>query len=224
MKSILKSGFLLLSIILIFSSCQSQEGEGEMNEPKIYKTPEDAAANAKSDLIQVLETDKNIDLGIDVAKLRKAELVRVAKYQEVDFEKILTTESVQSLSEISFPHKSMVAPFVLDDKVVGVAEVTEVSDGWKVSGLGNKPITDDINTTRVNLNNDLEVIIYEVPNLQIYIYGVRKGAVETYYLNFDNFTLKDSTALKTFYPVVRESSIRFHKEFGEQLKKEKLVK
>ena len=224
MKSIFKSAFLLLSIIFIFSSCQSQGGEGEMNEQKIYKTPEDAAVNAKSDLIQVLETNKDIDLGIDVAKLRKAELVRLAKYQEVDFEKILTTESVQSLSEISFPQKSMVAPFILDDKVIGVAEVNEVSDGWKVAGLGNKPITDDINTTRVNLNNDLEVIIYEVPNLQIYIYGVRKGTVETYYLNFDDFTLKDSTDLKTFYPVVRESSIRFQKKFGEQLKKEKLVK
>ncbi|MGB5288156.1 MAG: hypothetical protein WBQ32_01405 [Ignavibacteriaceae bacterium] len=226
MKSILKSAFLLLSIIFIFSYCQSQEGEGEgeMNEQKIYKTPEDAALNAKSDLIQVLETNKDIDLGIDVAKLRNAELVRLVKYQEVDFEKMLTTESIQSLSEISFPNKSMVAPFILDDEVVGVAEVNEVRDGWKVAGLGNKPITDDINTTRVNLNNNLEVTIYEVPNLQIYIYGVRKEAAETYYLNFDDFTLKDSTALKTFYPVVRESSIRFQKEFGEQLKKEKLVK
>ncbi|MDH3267519.1 MAG: hypothetical protein OEM46_01575 [Ignavibacteria bacterium] len=226
MKSFLKSAFLLLSIIFIFYSCQNQEGEGEeeMNEQKIYKTPEEAAVNAKSDLIQVLETKKEIDLGIDVAELRKAELIRPAKYQEVDFEKLLTTETIQRLSDISFSPKSMIAPYVLENNVVGVAEVKEVNDGWKVAGLGNKPITDDLNTTRATLNSNSEVTIYEVPNLQLFIYGVKKEASETYYLNFGEFTLKDSTALKTFYPAIRESAMRFQKKFGEQLKKEKLVK
>ena len=195
-----------------------------MKEQKIYKTPEDAAASAKSDLIQVLETNKEIDLGIDVTKMRKAELVRLVQYAEVDFEKILTTETVQSLSEISFPPKRMVVPFVLENNVVGIAEVSETNDGWKVSGLGNKPITDDLNTSRVTLNTSAEVTIYEVSNLQIFIYGVKKEASETYFLNFGEFTLKDSTALEAFYPSVRENSIRFQKEFGEQLKKEKLLR
>jgi hypothetical protein len=224
MKSILKSAFLLLPIIFIFYSCQNQEGDGEMNEQKIYKTPEDAAVNAKSDLIQVLETNKEIDLGIDVAKLRKAELARLVQYQEVNFEKILSTESVRNLSEISFLPKSMIAPFVLENNVVGVAEVSEVRDGWKVIGLGNRPITDDLNTTRITLNSNLEATVYKVPNLQIFIYGIMSEVSETYYLNFGEFTLRDSTSLKVFYPALRENSIRFQKEFGDQLKKEKLLK
>ena len=226
MNSIIKSVILLLSVIFVFYSCSNQEGEeeGEMNEQKIFTTPEEAVAKAKSDLIQVLETNKDLDLGIDVAKLRNAEAVRLVQYAEVDFEKILSTDTVRSLSEITFPPKSMIAPFVLENNVVGVAEVGKVRDGWKVVGLGNRPITEYLNATRVTFNNNAAVTIYEVPNLQIFIYGVKKDASETYYLNFGDFTFKDSTALGAFYPAVRESSIRFHKEFGDRLKKEKLVK
>ena len=224
MNSILKPAFLLLSFIFVFYSCTNQEGEGEMNEQKIFKTPEEAIEKAKSDLIRVLETNKDLDLGIDVEKLRNAEPVEPARYAEVDFEKLLRSENVLSLSDISSPPKSMVAPFVFENTVVGVAEVGEVPDGWKIVGLGNKPITDDLNTTRIMLDKEAAVTIYEVSNLQLFIYGVKKEASETYYLNFSEFTLKDSTDLKAFYPILRESSIRFNKEYGDKLKKEKLVK
>ena len=62
MNSILKPAFLLLSFIFVFYSCTNQEGEGEMNEQKIYKTPGEAIEKAKSDLIRVLETNKDLDL------------------------------------------------------------------------------------------------------------------------------------------------------------------
>lgn len=226
MNSILKSAFLLLTFIFVVYSCTNQEGEIKegMNEQKIFKTPEEAVAKAKSDLIQVIETNKDLDLGIDVEKLRNAELVRTAQYAEVDFEKLLRSENVLSLSDISSPPKSIVAPFVLENSIVGVVEVGTARDGWKIVGLGNKLITDDLNTTKVMLDKDATVTIYEVPNLQLFIYGVKKEASETYHLNFSKFTLKDSTDIKAFYPALRESSIQFNKEFGDKLKKEKLVK
>jgi hypothetical protein len=218
--------FLLLSVTFIFCSCTNQEekGEGEMNGQKIFTTPEEAAVKAKSDLIQVLEENKELDLGIDVTRLRESELTGLVRYVEVDFGKILTTKSVRSLSEIVAYKKSMIAPFVLKSYVVGIAEVGEVKEGWKVIGLGNKALTEDLNVTRVALDKGAEVTVYEVPNLQIFIYGVKKNASETYYLNFGKYLLRDSVAVSDFYPAVRESSIRFQKEFGDQLKKKKLVK
>lgn len=226
MNSILKSAVLLFSVVFVFYSCSNKEveGETEINEQKIFATPEEAAAKAKNDLIQVLEKNKDLNLGIDVAKLRNAELAKLVPDIEVNFEKILSTETVMSLSEIASPPKSMIAPFVLENTVVGIAELEEVRKGWKVVGLGNKQITDDLNASGVARNSDAAVTIYEVPNLQIFIYGVKKDTSETYYLNFGSFTLKESAALTTFYPAVRESAVRFQKEFGERLKKEKLVK
>ena len=226
MNSIIKSVILLLSVIFIFYSCTNKEGEGEgeMNEQKTFSTPEDAAAKAKNDLIQVLETNKEIDLGIDVTRLRESELAGLVRYVEVDFRKILTTDSVRSLSEIVAYKKSMIAPFVLKNNVVGIAEIGEVDKGWKIIGLGNKALTEDLNITRVALDKSTVVTVYEVPNLQLTIYGVRKDVAETYFLNFGKYTLRDSVAISDFYPTIHENALRFQKEFGDKLKKEKLVK
>jgi hypothetical protein len=226
MKTILKSLLLLLSVIFILYACkqEKEEGDGKMNEPKIFNTPEEASAKAKSDLIDVLETNKDLDLGIDIEKLRNSQQARMIQYADVDFQKLLTTENEQSLSDISNSPKSMITPFVLMNSVVGVVEVGPEQGGWKVVGLGNKPIKEDLNTAGIELNPNADVTVYEVPNLQLYIYGVRKDASETYYLNFGQYTLRDSTSIQDFYPKLHESSIKFQRDYGEILKKEPLVK
>lgn len=224
MKTILKSAFLLFSVVFIFYACNSVKGEGKMNEPKIFETPEKAIEKAKNDLIQVLETNKDLDLGIDVDTLRKAEPAKLVPFADVDFEKILSTETIKSLSDVSSPPKSMLAPFVLMNNVVGVVEVGSERNGWKIVGLGNKPITEDLNTARIPLNGNETVTVYEVPNLQIFIYGVKRESGESYFLNFDKHTLKEGTDLQAFYPALRDRAIEFQKEFGDILKKEKLLK
>ena len=226
MNSILKTALFLFSLIFFLVACEKQEGEGEgeMNEKNSFDTPEEAVAKAKSDLIQVLETSKDLDLGIDVEKLRNATQVRMVQYVDVDFGKLLTTENVQSLSDISSAPKSMVAPFALQSNVVGVVEVREERSKWKVSGLGNKPLTEDFNMAGIANNNEAAVTVYEVPNLQIFVYGVRMGGAETYHVNFGEYTLKDTVSIQAFYPLLRENSIQFQKEFGDILKKQQLVK
>ena len=225
MKTILKSLLLLLSVIFILYSCKQEEreGEGKMNEPKIFNTPEEAAAKAKSDLIEVLETNRDLDLGIDVEKLRNSQPAKMIKYADVDFQKLLTTENVQSLSDISNSPKSMLTPFIAMNRVIGVVEVGPERGGWKVVGLGNKPVKEDLNTIGIDLSGNEDVTVYEVPNLQLYIYGVRKNGLETYHLNFGQYTLRDSTSIQDFYPELHESSIKFQREYGGILKKERLV-
>ena len=194
-----------------------------MNEPKIFNTPEEAAAKAKSDLIEVLETNRDLDLGIDVEKLRNSQPAKMIKDADVDFQKLLTTENVQSLSDISNSPKSMLTPFIAMNRVIGVVEVGPERGGWKVVGLGNKPVKEDLNTTGIDLSGNEDVTVYEVPNLQLYIYGVRKNGSETYHLNFGQYTLRDSTSIQDFYPELHESSIKFQREYGGILKKERLV-
>jgi hypothetical protein len=225
MKTILKSLLLLLSVIFFLYSCKQENGEGEgnMNEPKVFNTPEEAAAKAKSDLIEVLETNKDLDLGIDIEKLRSSQPAKMIKYADVDFQKLLTTQNVQSLSDISDSPKSMLTPFVTMNQVIGIVEVGPEKSGWKVVGLGDKPVKEDLNTTGIDLSGNEDVTVYEVPNLKLYIYGVRKNGSETYHLNFGQYTLRDSTSIQDFYPELHESSIKFQREYGGILKKERLV-
>lgn len=223
MNSILKQFILILSLIFVLYSCAQQDkrkGEGEM---KTFASPEEAAAKAKNDLIELLDTQKDLNLQVDVGRLKDAELAGLIQYVEVDFTKLLNTDSVRSLSEIA-TEKSMIAPFVLENSVVGTAEVGKVDDGWKVIGLNNPAVTNDLNTAGIMSNRDAVVTLYEIPNIQLFIYGLREGASEKYFLNFEDFNMRDSTAVTVFYPVVRGSARRFQEEFGERLKKEKLVK
>jgi hypothetical protein len=112
---------------------------------------------------------------------------------------------------------------MLDNEVVGIAEITKADAGWKVASLGNMAVTNDLNDSRILTGND-PVTLYEIPNLNIMVYGVQRDAAETYYLNYEKFGMRDSVAISVLYPVIREGAARFNERFGDQLKKEKLVK
>jgi len=224
MNSILKPFILILSLIFVLYSCAQQEdrnGEGEM---KTFASPEEAAAKAKSDLIELLETQKDLNLQVDIGRLRNAELAGLIQYVEIDFTKLVNTDSVRSLSEITGSEKSMIVPFVLENSVVGTAEVGREGDSWEVIGLNNPAVTNDLNTAGIMRDKNAKVTLYEVPNLQVWIYSVQDDTVESYYLNYQNFSQNNVSNLVEFYPVLREDARRFQEEFGDRLKKEKLVK
>lgn len=224
MNFTLKSVILVVAVAFFISSCSRQQGEGEMNGDKTFSTPEEAVAKAKSDLIGALESNKEIDLGIDLARLREAQQGRLIRYAQVDFGRILTSDSVASLADIVAADKSMIAPFVSDNEVVGIVEVGQATGGWKVAGLGNKAIMDDLNQAGLMRQGNATVTLYEIPNLQLMVYGVRGDGGESYRLNFGRFTLRDSVGVSAFYPVMREQALRFNERFGEELKKGNLVK
>jgi len=224
MKTTLKSVTCLLLVIFFVFSCSTQKGEIEMSKDKIFTTPEEAAKEAQNNLIQIHESYKDINLDIDINKLRESKLTSLIQYVLVDFEKILSSDSVASLSKIVASDKSIIAPFILNNEIIGITEVVKISDGWKVSGLGNKAIRDDLNHSRVLQTRNPDVTLYEVPNLHLMIYAVFEDNKEVYFLNFDQFTMKEAITIEEFYPVMRERAIQFDKEFGDRLKREKLLK
>lgn len=224
MKPALKSICPMLAVAFFVSFCSQQEESADMNGDKTFPTPEEAVAKAKSDLLEALETQKDLNLGVDAAQLRQAQPARHIRYAEVDFAKILAADSIASLADIVAADKSMVAPFVLAGQVVAIVEIGKVSDGWKVVGLANKAITDDLNQTGLLRRGEAAVTLYEVPNLQLAIYGARDEGGEFYHLNFEQFKLQERAAISAFYPIVREHALRFQERFGEELKRGKLVK
>jgi len=212
--------------IFILASCSSQERGEEMakNKNKSYASPEEAANKGKSDLLEVLGTNMDIDLRIDPAKLKEAQLGKLVSYAELDFAKLLMTDSLATLSEIAAGEKSMIAPYVAEGQVVTIIEVGKTSDGWSVTALANSDITNGLNQTGFVGAGEAKTVLYEVPNLNIFIYSITEDAKEQYYLNFEEFTLKQRVELSAFYPLMRKRAIDFEKKFGDRIKSEKLVK
>ncbi|MCP4609471.1 MAG: hypothetical protein GY845_12225 [Planctomycetes bacterium] len=223
MKITYRSVTLMLAFVSIISSCSMQKRDEALSRDKTFRTPEQAVAKAKSDLIQILETKKDLNLGINLSKLREAQQATPIRHVELDFRKILRADSVASLTDVASADKGMIVPFVLDNEVVGIAKIGKVSGGWNVIGLANKIITNDLNQTGLVRRRGAPITLYEVPNLKLMIYAVKGERGEDYRLNLERFTLKESVAISELYPTIRKRAIQFNKQFGDQLKRTKLV-
>ncbi len=210
--------------IFILASCSNQERGEEMAKNKSYASPEEAANKGKSDLLEVLGTNLDIDLRIDPAKLKEAKLGKLVSFAEVDFAKLLTTDSLSTISDIVAGEKSLIAPFVASGQVITIIEVGKTSDGWAVTALANSDIKNALNQIGFVESGEAKTVLYEVPNLNLFIYGVTEDSKERYFLSFEDFTLKQSVELSAFYPLMREKAIEFDKKFGDRLRREKLLK
>ncbi len=231
MKNIINI-FSLLFLSIILFSCGNQKSETAMNnnnanQPQFFTTPDEAAKKGRSDLLSILKTNKDINLNIDAGKLENSQPGKLLKHVEIDFNKLIKTDSVSSLSQLSGSELNTLAPFVTGNEIAGIVEINKTPKGWEVAGLGNKNVTDDINEIGRTLNQspaNMDITVYEVPNLQILIYSVKNADVENYFMNYDKNNLKEAVSIQNFYPMLKEKSVAFERNFGDLVKKQKLVK
>lgn len=223
MKQIIKP-FYLFAFVLISFCMFAQTPAVQMKEGNVFATPEAAADKAKNDLIQILETTRDLNLGIDLARLRESQSAPLIKHVLIDFNKLLKSESVKSLSDIMASEKGKVVPYLLRNELTAIAEISQTEKGWRVSGLGNKAIADELSASGLLLKKEVIITLYEVPNLHIMIYGVIEDKVERYHLNFERFSLREGVGIDDFYSLLRENAHKFDAEFGDVLKERRLVR
>ena len=137
------------------------------------------------------------------------------------------SDSISSLGQLLKEEKSFISPLVADKNVTTVVETAKSEKGWTVIGLGDSQKAADLNTIMKAISNDngaSEITLYEIPNLQLFIYGVNTNNQEQYFMNYNQFSMREAVSIQNFYPVLKEDAMRFNKNFGDQIKKAKLVK
>ncbi|MDQ3020804.1 MAG: hypothetical protein M3R36_09575 [Bacteroidota bacterium] len=229
MKNIINlSAILFLSIIL--SSCGDKKSNSDMDkdkQPQVFNTPDEAAKKGKNDMLSVLKNNKDINLNIEPGKLESSQPGKLVKRVEIDFSKLLKTDSVSSLSELSKSELNTLAPLVAGNEIIGIVEINKVTKGWQVAGLGNRNITTDINVISKSVNQNpgvMDITVYEVPNLQIFIYEVKDTAGSKYFLNDGSNNLREGVSIQNFYPSLKEQAMVYEKNYGEIIRKQKVVK
>lgn len=229
MNTILNISATFLLMILI-NACGEKKTDLNLNNEnskQIFTTPEEAAQKGKSDLLILLKNDKDLKLNIDVAKFENSKQGNFIRWNEIDFRKLINTDSVNSLSQINGEEKYTIAPFISENQFSGTVEIVKDKEGWKVSGLGNSSIISDLNEISRTIGietGSLDITVYEVPNLQINIYQVNDTAGSLYFLNYENFRLTEGVRINNLYPVLKGKAVAFQKEFGDLVKKQKLLK
>lgn len=224
-----KSMAAMTVFLFLFSFCngkkETPQNGDSMETPRYFKTPQEAAQKAKQDLLEAMEAHKNLNTGIDPARLKKASPSVMVEYNELDFAKILATQEVENLGSLVLSRRGNIVPFVLDGTVIGVVEINNSQEGWEISGLANKSLTDDLNASRLIAKGKTKITLYELPNLQLRIYAAA-GLLrrEVYYTNFEQLRIDDSVPISTLYPLLRKKSQEFEKLYGKELKEKQLLK
>ncbi len=219
----------LLTLALLACQPKQQPVTTENNKPPSFSTAEEAANDAKSNLLTVLRTRKNIHLGLDEAAVEKSQPGKPIRHYQITFDELVSADATiftKVRNEIA-----TVVPLVADNKVVTIAAVGNDAAGWSVASVVDKGISDDLNLLR-SVTQDASqgpVIIYDLPHSSVRIYAVRKGGgsdeagATTFYTNYPGFSMQDGIATERLLPALQRDAAEFQRKYGDGIAKQTLV-
>jgi hypothetical protein len=226
MKKIFVINAAILLLAVVAAGCNNQQ-QNNMNkdQPQFFNSPAEAVKKAKADLLGILQSNKEFATGIDVATLEKAQPGEAIKQIETDFNKLLNADSTGSMDKLQASELNTVIPLLADNKILTVAELSKSNEGWKVAGLADKSMTDDLNAVKAAAGDSATITIYHLPNLQTNVYAVKKGDSELLYVNYgDKYSLRQGVRASELLPFLKAEAIDFQKRYGDEIKKQKLVR
>ena len=227
MKHILLSAILILALL----GCEPKEQQMATgnNKPPSFATAEEAANDARSDLLTVLRTQKNINLGLDEAAVEKSQPGKPIKHYQLTFDELASADPAiftKARNEIA-----TIMPLVADNNIVTVAGVGKDAEGWRVASLVDKGISDDLNLVW-GISQDASqasVTIYDLPHTSVRIYAVTKagGSIEatnvTFYTNYPGFNMQEGVEAQRLLPALQRDAAEFQRKYGEAVNNQEVV-
>lgn len=217
MKSlnIIKSLFVAVALLLAFTM-SAQNNMKEITE---------VANKGKQDLLEVLKSGRDLNLGVSAEELEGASAGTPVKRQVLQFDALMKLDSNSRLSDMVDKEASMtsIVPFVKGSEVVTVVEVAEAKGELRLAGLGGMSLSSDLSAV-MRASGSKNITAYEVPNLQTMIYAVGEDKGLKYYTSFQGNSIRQAVPASLLLPAVQAAAERFQKEYGSALQKEQLVR
>lgn len=217
MKSlnIIKSLFVAVVMLLAFAM-SAQNNMKEITE---------VANKGKQDLLEVLKSGRDLNLGVSAEELEGASAGTPVKRQVLQFDALMKLDSNSRLSDMVDKEASMtsIVPFVKGSEVVTVVEVAEAKGELRLAGLGGMSLSSDLSAV-MRASGSKNITAYEVPNLQTMIYAVGEDKGVKYYTSFQGNSIRQAVPASLLLPAVQAAAERFQKEYGSVLQKEQLVR
>lgn len=216
----------IIVLLPLSSACQDRGGSDMTpTKPQTFTDAAQAVAQAKSDLASLLRDQKDLNLGVDLASVEASQAGRPVRRVEIDFDKLLVSDAVTEFGSLVKSERDTVVPLVAQGKVATVVEVAGEGQQWRIVGLGGKDIADDLNAVRAASAGAEDITLYEVPNLQARVYGVRAGETEQLFTNYGGrLSIQQAVDAATLIPMLRADAIEFQKTYGDAVKEKKLVR
>lgn len=222
-----KLTFLLLLLPFFLQCCQNHNGGDNGNQgtehENQYSSPEAAVQQAKSDLTNLLKQGK-YNFNLDAATVERSQPGKSAEVYEVDFNKLIA-EGTDSLAALAKPSQKLQTPLVDNGRVVTTVAVSKAKDGWRLSELTNAELTRDLNEISRQMPPDSTAVeIYEVPNLNATLFAVKRDGRTVIFTRYAGQSLQQPVSAAEILRKLRADAIIFQRTYGEELKKQRLVK
>ncbi len=195
--------------------------------PSTFSSMADAVAKAQTDLIEVVRRDQGLQLGIaDSSALKEATAGTPVRRFTLDFDKLLSADSATTLRGLVTTEGNTIVPLVHEGRLLTVVELGHRGDQWNVAALAGSALADDLRTVMAASADNAargEIALYEIPNLSAKLFAVSSAQGEMIYTNYNDFSLRQGVPARELIGLLRQHAQTFQKEFGDQVKKQRLV-
>jgi hypothetical protein len=213
--------YAALAAVMICSTGCKKESE----RPTYFSTPQEAANKAKSDLLAVLRSNKELTLGLQEQTIENSQPATPIKQYQITFENLSSADSFTALQQNEL---ATVVPLMANDTVATVVEVAKDETGWKAASLADKGLSNELDVVRKTAGSQAQIVVYDLPHSGSKVYGVtQSGAGEAaamFYTNYPGFNLREAAPADSLLAVLKQDAAEFQRKYGEELKSRKLVR
>ena len=210
-----------LTMAVLFSMGCKKEGE----QRSYFSTPQEAANKAKNDLLTVLRSRKDIALGLEQQTIEKSQLAAPIRQFQITFEDLASADSFTALRRNEL---AIVVPLVADGAVATVVGLAKDEAGWKVASLADKSLASELEVVRKAAGAQTQIVIYDLPHSGEKVYAAVQpatgGGGTTLYTNYTGFNLREPVPAERLLPVLKQDAAEFQRKYGEELKRQRVVR
>jgi hypothetical protein len=216
-----------LILIITIISCNDHKGgtSDSGSTPQYFKTQSEAIQKGKNDLLSIMRSSQ-FQFTVNPDLLQKAQPKITIKHVEIDFDQLLKQEQVNNLNQLRNDSKSNINALMIDNNVITVIQTAQSDKGWCVTGMADPALASDLDEVLSTQQNEQidEITLYEIANLQAFIYQVKTTNGETYFSKYNGATLKERTSIEQLYPILHGDALLLERKYGEEIKSKKLLK
>ena len=175
-KAVAGSAAAALILISTASCSRDRDMSQASGQAPHFKTSEEAVAQGKKDILEVLRISPDVKLGMDAEQVERSTPDQPLSVNEVDFQKLLAAQNADSLRRLASASKGNATPLLVDGQVIGLIETSNSATGWRVSAIGNQVLEDDLNAIKATPFGTGKLEYFEVPNIQARIFAFSNAA------------------------------------------------
>ena len=211
--------FVLTMAVICSMGCQKEAGQRTY-----FSAPQEAANKAKNDLLTLLRSRKDIALGLEQQTIEKSQPAAPVKQYQITFEDLAAADSFTALQRNEL---ATVVPLVADGTVTTVVGLAKDEAGWKIASLADKSLSSEVDVVR-KAAGQAAIVIYNLPHSGERVYAamqpVTRGAGTLLYTNYTGFNLREPAPAERLLPVLKQDAAEFQRKYGEELKRQRVVR